>query len=81
VRVTIGSGAELCAPTRSALNPEIKIESARKAKVRDLGRVFIIFLPHVWWKITWIRKINSINEQNFNKLLSGEGIDREIIKC
>ena len=27
------------------------------------------------------RKINSINEQNFNKLSSGERIDRKFIKC
>jgi hypothetical protein len=79
VRVVIGSGAELWALTISALNPEIKIESTKKAMVFDLGRVIIICLPHVWWKITWIRKINSINEPNFNKLLSGERIDRKII--
>jgi hypothetical protein len=48
VRVAIGSGAELCAFTRSALNPEIKIESASKAMVIDLGGVFIIFVPVEW---------------------------------
>jgi hypothetical protein len=28
-----------------------------------------------------ISKINGINEQNFNKLLSGQSIDRENLKC
>jgi hypothetical protein len=47
VRVTIGSGAELCALTVSALNPKIRIETARKVMVKDLSRAFITFLPHV----------------------------------
>ena len=34
--------ALFCALTRSTGNPEIKIETARKAIVRDLCRVFII---------------------------------------
>jgi hypothetical protein len=81
VRVTIGSGVELCALTKSVLTPEIKIKTTRNAMVSDLGRVFIILVPHVWLQITMIHKMNSINEQNFNKLLSGERIDRERIKC
>jgi hypothetical protein len=61
-------------------NPEKKKETDREAMIRDLGRVFIIFLRHIWWQITMTSKMNSINAQNFNKRLSGEGIDREIIK-
>jgi hypothetical protein len=48
VRVTIGSGAELCALKRSALKPEIKIETARMAMVRYLCMGFIIFVIHEW---------------------------------
>ena len=32
----------ICAPTKSMFNPEIKIEIAKKAMVKDLGRVLII---------------------------------------
>jgi hypothetical protein len=48
VRVTIGFGAEVCALTRSALNPEIKIETARKLMVKDLWKEFIIHSPSEW---------------------------------
>jgi hypothetical protein len=55
VRVTIGSGAELCVLTVSALNPKIKIETARKIMDIDLGRVFIILDPNQKWQIEMIR--------------------------
>jgi hypothetical protein len=51
-----GPAAELCALTRSALNPEIKIETARKAMVRDLCWVFIILVLSEWLRITMILK-------------------------
>jgi hypothetical protein len=36
-------------PIKSTLNPEIKIETARKAIDRDLGKVFIILgSPEQW---------------------------------
>jgi hypothetical protein len=40
--------AVFCAPTKSTVNPEIKIDTARKVMVRDLYRVFIIFDPCEW---------------------------------
>jgi hypothetical protein len=40
--VVAGPTVVFCAPTKSTLSPEIKIEIARKVMVRDLCRVFII---------------------------------------
>jgi hypothetical protein len=37
-----------CALTRSAFNPEIKIETARKVMVKDLCRVFIMLGSSEW---------------------------------
>jgi hypothetical protein len=40
--------AVFCAPTKSTFNPEIKIEAARKAMVRNLCKVFIMLYPSEW---------------------------------
>jgi hypothetical protein len=40
--------AELCALNRSALNPEIKIESARKVMVKDLCTVLNMLGSSEW---------------------------------
>ena len=66
-----------CAPTKSTFDPEIKIETARKAMVKDLGRVFIILASSEQWRITTIRKKAIINEFKINNLLFGTRTDRE----
>jgi hypothetical protein len=48
VRGTIGPGGELCALIRSSLKPEIKMETGRKAMVRNLRKEFIIPSPSEW---------------------------------
>jgi hypothetical protein len=44
-RDAAGIATVFWAPTKSTVNPEIKIETARKVMVRDLCRVFIILGP------------------------------------
>jgi hypothetical protein len=36
------------AQAKSTFSPEIKIETARKVMIRDLGRAFIILAPFEW---------------------------------
>jgi hypothetical protein len=40
--------AVFCAPTKSTVNPEIKIEAARKTMIIDLGRVFLMLGSSEW---------------------------------
>jgi hypothetical protein len=65
------------AQAKSTVNPEIKIETARKAMVRDLGRVFIILVSSEWWRITTIRKKAIINEFKINNLMIGKRTNTE----
>jgi hypothetical protein len=67
--------AVFCAPEKSTLMPEIKVEITRMAMVRDLYRVFIILDPLNGGKQRLYVKRDSINENNFNRLIRGKRIN------
>ena len=73
-RNAAGLVAVFWAPTKSTLNPEIKIEAARKAMVRDLCRVFIIprMKPHFYVAKSKVLQSSSSSSLVLDKILIRE---------